>query len=189
MRTFISINLDNSITGTLAGIQNNLKERIYLSNPDYLKFIKWEDRNKFHITLFFIGKTDLNKVKEIEQVLSSMESGLVNEIKFELKGINAFPDLKYPGVLILELINEDRRVFDLYQNIIIRFKAIGLTSNKSFRPHITLGRIRRDRKLNLSGLKTDIMPGINFSADKFYLMESKLKSHGSEYSVIKEFHI
>jgi len=190
MRTFVSINLDSSIISTLADIQNNLKERISFLNPDYLKFIKWEDKNKFHLTLFFVGETDLNKVREIETVLSSMESGLsVRQIYLELKCINAFPNLKYPRVLILELLNEDRKVFEIYQNIIIRFKTIGLIYDKSFRPHITLGRIRRDRKLTLSGLNTDIIQGISFSADKFYLMESKLKIHGSEYSVIKEFHI
>lgn len=190
MRTFVSINLDNSIISTLADIQNNLKERIFFLNPDYLKFIKWEDKNKFHITLFFIGDTDDKKLREIEQTLTSVESGLSNhKIIFELKCINAFPNLKYPRVLILELLNQDRKVIDLYQNISDCLKKTGLTSDKSFRPHITLGRIRRDRKLNLSGLNTDIIQGISFSAYKFSLMESRLKSHGSEYSVIRDYSI
>ena len=190
MRTFVSVNLDNSTLIILADIQNKLKERISFLNPKYLKFIKWEDKNKFHVTLFFIGETDVNKVNEAEQALTSMQSrSSRQEIKFELKGINAFPDLKYPRVLILELINEDRIIFDLYQNIINSFKTIGLISGKSFHPHITLGRIRRDKKLNLSGLNTDILNGINFSAGKFFLMESRLKSNGSEYSVIKSYNV
>jgi 2'-5' RNA ligase len=127
-------------------------------------------------------------VNEIGQQLSLLESGLThNEIMFELKNLNAFPKLKYPRVLILELLNKDRKVIELSQKINASMKEIGLTCDKSFRPHITLGRVKREHKINLSGLDTEIITANTFSVNKFYLMESKLNKYGSEYSVIKEY--
>lgn len=101
--------------------------------------------------------------------------------------INAFPDLKYPRVLILELVNKDRKIYELYQDLNIRLKEIGLISDKTFRPHITLGRVKRDKKINLSRLNTEIISSDTFTINKFFLMESSLKKYGSEYSVIKEY--
>ena len=188
MRTFISINTDDSLKNTISGIQKNLKKSISLLNEDFLKSIRWEDRDKFHMTLFFIGDVNESRLNEINFMLSKMESGLsLNEIKFELKSINAFPKLKYPRVLILELINEDKKVFELSQRINDSLKEIGFVNDKTFKPHITLGRIKRDHKINLTGLDCSISSGLVFSSKEFFLMESKLKSTGSEYTVIKKF--
>ena len=119
-----------------------------------------------------------------------LESGSsFKEIIFELKNINAFPKLRYFRVLILELLNKDKKIFELSKKINVCLKGIGLISDKSFRPHITLGRVKREHKINLSGLKTEITPGIIFSANKFHLMKSIMKSYGSEYSVIKDYNL
>ncbi len=190
MRSFISINPDDSVKNTISGIQKNLKKSISLLNEDFLKSIRWEDKDKFHLTLFFIGDVQDSRLNEINILLSKTESELtLTGIKFELKSINAFPKLRYPRVLILELLNEDKKIFELSQRINDSLKYADIVSDKIFKPHITLGRVKREHKINLTGLDCRISPGLVFSSKEFFLMESKLKSTGSEYSVIKKFNI
>jgi len=190
MRTFISINTDDSVKEIIAGIQKKLKKSISLLNEDFLKSIRWEDKDKFHLTLFFIGDVNESRLNEINFLMSKKESELsLTGIKFELKGINAFPKLRYPRVLILELMNEDKKVFELSQRINESLKEIGFINDKIFKPHITLGRVKREHKINLTGLDCSINHGITFSANEFFLMESKLMSSGSEYTVIKKYMI
>jgi RNA 2',3'-cyclic 3'-phosphodiesterase len=190
MRTFISLNPDEPVRKKISEIQNYVKEKISDLNPEFLNSIKWEPENKFHLTLFFIGETDENKVSVIHSGLKKLESGIsFKEINFKLKSINAFPKLKYPRVLILELDNEDKKVFELSNKINSVLKEIGFENDKLFHPHFTIGRIKRDHKINLTKLENNIEIDLNFYVNKFFLMESKLKKDGSEYSVIDDYKI
>ncbi|HMS63732.1 MAG TPA: RNA 2',3'-cyclic phosphodiesterase [Ignavibacteria bacterium] len=188
MRTFISINISESIKNITEKIQQKFKSDISQADHNLLRSVKWESKNKFHITLYFIGDLNDFKLKEIDHELSDLSSKLnLNEISFELGNINAFPDLKNPRVLMIELLNEDKKLIELSRKINSSFLKLGYENDKPFHPHITLGRIKRDRKIDLSGLKTELNSGVKFSVNEFYLMESKLTKEGSEYSVLKKF--
>jgi 2'-5' RNA ligase len=138
--------------------------------------------------LFFIGETNENKLTEIDYCLSDLEIGMsLNEIEFNLSRINAFPKLRFPRVLIIELLNKDKKVELLSQKINEAMNRIGFRNDKHFQPHITLGRVKREHKINLNGLENNIKSDLHFSVNEFQLMESKLKSSGSEYSVLKRY--
>ena len=190
MRTFISINIDDTVKKKLSGIQAELKNKISEISKDSLRAIKWTDKENFHLTLFFIGEVNESRLKEIDNNLSKLEGELsLNEIEFDLKSFNAFPKLRYPRVLMLELHNEDKKVFELSGKINESLKSTGFESDKKFRPHITLGRVKREQKINLTGLDNFIKMDLKFSVKEFYLMESKLKSSGSKYSVLKKYRL
>ena len=188
MRIFISININDSVKKIIENIQDKLKKDITKIDHNLLKFIKWENKNKFHLTLLFIGDVNELRLSEISHHLTEMNSKLkLEEIKFELGNINAFPNMKSPRVLMLELFNEDNKVFSLFESINSSLKKLGIESDKTFRPHITLGRVKRDKKLNLSNLNTELNSNVKFSVNDFFLMESKLMKTGSEYIEIKLF--
>ncbi|MBK8550462.1 MAG: RNA 2',3'-cyclic phosphodiesterase [Ignavibacteria bacterium] len=188
MRAFISINIDDSTNEKISDIQNKVKDEVSAISKDFLKSISWTDKDKFHLTLFFIGEVIGDKLKEIDNCLINIGSSL-NEIRFDFKCINAFPKLKYPRVLIIELLNKDKKVAELSERINEGMKNIGFVNDKLFHPHITLGRVKREHKINLTGLEKNIKSDLNFSVNGFCLMESKLKSTGAEYSVIKNYKI
>ncbi|MDQ3022105.1 MAG: RNA 2',3'-cyclic phosphodiesterase [Bacteroidota bacterium] len=190
MRTFISINPDIEIKKEISKIQNELKEQIFSINNAFIKSIKWETEDKFHITLFFIGDTSESKVNNIHSGIIKLESSLsLNEINFAAKNVNAFPKLKYPRVIILDLVNENNKIFELSNKLNTVLKEEGFESIQRFHPHITLGRIKRENKINLIGLENKTKMDLNFRVKNFYLMESKLKNIGSEYSILKEYKI
>lgn len=185
MRAFISLNLSEEKKKEVFEIQSEVKK---LFDIDTINSIKWEGRDKFHQTIFFLGDVEENTVQNISTNLEKIKSEIdFREIKFTATGINAFPKLRYPRVLIIELENPDGRVFLLYDKICEKLSAYGFKPDKKFYPHITLGRVRRDRKINLDFLKEKAKINFNFSLNDFYLMESKLDSSGSVYKEIKKF--
>lgn len=189
-RTFISLNPCDVAKKKLTEIQNNVKKSVSEINPAYLNSIKWDFEDKFHITLFFIGNISEIKLAEVKLKLKSIENELfIGELIFTANKINAFPKLRYPGVLFLDLINEDNKVIELFNKINNSMKDSGIINVKSFHPHITLGRIKKDRKINLTALENMKKVDWNFSVVNFYLMESNLKRSGSEYSVIEKYKI
>lgn len=187
MRTFISINLDESTKNEIYKIQKEIKN--YL-DENTVNSIKWEEREKFHITLFFLGDVTDSQADLISEKLESVNSGKsISFMKFKSKSINAFPNLKNPRVLIIDLENEDNQIEFLYNEITTSLAEIGFEPEKNFHSHITLGRVRRDRRVRLNDVAEKIIPDFEFEVKEFYFMESKMDRFGSKYKVIKKFEL
>lgn len=185
MRVFISLNLTEEKKREIFDIQSEVKK---LLDGDMVESIKWEGRDKFHQTIFFLGDAGEKVVREISAELEKIKREIdFKETEFIASEINAFPKLRFPRVLIVELENPDGNAFWLYEKICEKLVSFGFKPDKKFHPHITLGRVRKDRKINLDFLKDKIKLTFNFSLNDFYLMESKLDSRGSVYKEIKRF--
>ena len=63
----------------------------------------------------------------------------------------------------------------------------GFKSDKPFHPHITLARVRRNKKINLTLINDFSFPEIEFNVRNFSLMESRLSSSGAEHFLIRDF--
>ena len=185
MRSFISLNISSDTKEEFYKIQNEVKKNI---DESQVNRIRWEKRDKFHMTLFFLGDVPTEKIKEIAYELQSVSSDdQTNGIPFKANSINAFPNLKYPRVLIVELFNEDKKAVELYDNIKQVLSQFDFKPDKKFHPHITLGRVKKNQKINLIELADKISFDISFTITNFYLMESKLDYLGSVYKIIKRF--
>ncbi|MCX6163434.1 MAG: RNA 2',3'-cyclic phosphodiesterase [Ignavibacteriae bacterium] len=185
MRAFISLNLCEEKKREVFGIQSEVKK---LLDSSVINSIKWEGRDKFHQTIFFLVDVKENIIQNISNDLEKIKREInFFEIKFIATNINAFPKLRYPRVLIVELENPDGNVFVLYDKICEKLNIYGFEPDKKFHPHITLGRVKRDRKINLEFLRNKIKINLSFNLNDFYLMESKLDSKGSVYREIKRF--
>jgi len=190
MRAFISLNPDYDTKKKISEIQLNVKEKVFEINKDFFNSIKWEPEDKFHMTLFFIGEIDEANINKVRFKLTEMENELENhEMIFSAIGINAFPKLKIPRVIIIELENKDKNVFVLSERINSKLKEMNIHSDKKFYPHVTIGRVKKDRKINLTGIKGKIISELEFGVKNFFLMKSELKSSGSEFSVLKEYNV
>lgn len=185
MRAFISLNLTEEKKREFSEIQNRVKD---LLDNRVIDSIKWEGKDKFHQTIFFLGDVPENVAGKISADLEKIKSGInFDKINFIAKEISAFPNLRSPRVLTIGLENPDGNVFLLYDKICENLSPYGFIPDKKFHPHITLGRVKRDKKINLVSLKEKINFNIEFSCEDFFLMESKLDSRGSVYREIKKF--
>lgn len=185
MRVFISLNLTEEKKREFSEIQNRVKD---LLDNRAVDSIKWEGEDKFHQTIFYLGDVPENVIGKISADLEKIKSEInFNKINFIAKEICAFPNLRYPRVLTIGLENPDGNAFLLYDKICEKLSPYGFSPDKKFHPHITLGRVKRDKKVNLVSLKEKINFTIEFSCEDFFLMESKLDSRGSVYREIKKF--
>jgi len=185
MRSFISLNVSNDTKDEFYKIQNDVKKNI---GESLVNRIRWEKRDKFHMTLFFLGDVLPEKIKEISNELKTVNLDTQSsDILFKANSINAFPNLKYPRVLIVEFINEDKKAAELYEKIKQVLSQFDFKPDKKFHPHITLGRVKKNQKVNLVEFAEKISFNLTFSINSFYLMKSKLDYRGSVYKIIKRF--
>ncbi len=180
-RAFLSLNFDDHLKVKIAEIQKELQKKL----SGYL--IKWENPEKFHMTVRFLGDVYENVLSEIIRGLEETKFGF-RSINFNSNGIGFFPNARRPNVVFTALEEEGNKSEILVNEIDKVITGVGINPDKKFVAHITLGRFRRE---NRSGVNPDDLIDFEpFSVrfNSFYLMESKLDSKGSRYYPIKKFY-
>jgi 2'-5' RNA ligase len=138
-RTFIAIALPEPIERELAKLQAELAPAL----PDFRCAVALP----FHMTLAFLGDVPNRDLKEI---CSAAASGakVMEPFEIQVEGLGAFPNPSRPRVVWAGLTSSNSTVLqDLQRSIVRSVAAIGYRPDlERFHPHITLGRIRHDRR-------------------------------------------
>lgn len=108
MRTFIAIDLPQNIKDEVLIIQNFLAENI--------DEFKWEKKEKFHITLKFLGETFDSQYQDIINILEKI-SATVFSFDLFLDRSNVFPNFRNSRVIVMNLKNEDDSIFKIANEI------------------------------------------------------------------------
>ena len=180
LRTFLSLNINSSLKKKISDIQKKLQ--IFLKEHA----IKWEDPEKYHLTLRFLGDVDEKYVGMLANDLDMLIFDF-DELKFHSEGFGFFPNPKRPNVVFIELKEEGNNTEFLLSKIDEVISKYGIKPDKKFVAHITMGRFRRE---NRKSVQTEGIPdfepfGLEFPV--FYLMKSVLDSKGAVHSVLSEF--
>ncbi len=180
MRAFISLNLDKAKKELVKKYRDELRN---IMGSDIAEKIKWEAEDKYHITLFFIGviKDGLKNIMKKE--LDNIGELNIGKIEFEFDRLSAFPDLRNPRVIYLEVIDKEKKSFALSEEVEERMNFLGFEQNKKFVPHITLGRVRKNERIQLKDMNIEC-EGEKFICDNVCLMKSALTSKGSYYEEV-----
>ncbi|MCU0372093.1 MAG: RNA 2',3'-cyclic phosphodiesterase [Ignavibacteria bacterium] len=181
MRIFLSLNPDKGVLDSLKRLQDEIKEE--LGFTESFK-IKWEQEDKLHITLFFLGEVEEEKLNNIRESLRFIRKDDIGEINFETDEFGAFPNLRHPRVLVCRVNNPDGKVFTLNARIAGILENYGYRQDKRFSPHITLGRVKKNHIPNLLNLKSKKLKR-TFSEREFFIMKSVLSFKGSEYETLE----
>ena len=179
-RAFLSLNLEVPLKIKIAEIQKELQNSLSRYK------IKWENPDKFHLTIRFLGDLDENQLNEIKESLEKSQYGF-DRLEFHSDGIGFFPNPGRPNVVFVGLKEDGNNSNKLVEEIDKVITKSGIKPDKKFVAHITLGRFRRE---NRQGVETENLGGfepfdVNF--DSYYLMESVLDFRGSKYYEIKKF--
>lgn len=145
--------------------------------------VKWVREPNLHITLVFLGYVADENVAEIcEKIRGAVDDVEIFDLEFET--IELGPDAEDPKMIWLSG-RADENLRSLHEKI---EKALGtyVSSKKSFRPHITLGRIR-GRKWEALALKPEIFEKYNLivSVESVDIMASDFSDGGREYTIIE----
>jgi len=181
IRTFISLEIPEESIEKIIEIRDKTVGNI----PN----IKWEKKDKLHVTLKFLGDTNKDS---IVRICESIEGIILKYKPFELKfeKFGFFRRGSDPKILWVSL-NPNNILSELVNDIETSLVECGYEKeNRGFKPHITLLRFRGyevvEKVLSLTEV---ILPEIKFNAEKVIFYESKLLPSGSLYKPIKSFYL
>ena len=146
--------------------------------------IRWVPENNRHLTLAFLGNIPMSCVENLTGLFDQTYQQ-EKRFQFMLTRLTRFPKLTGR---IIALINEpDRPMEKLYQNTLRLLQSNQLElDRKEFRPHMTLGRIRRPKQLKtVFDQKTNICLDVT----KITLYQSTMTESGVIYTPLKETHL
>lgn len=150
--------------------------------------IRWEDPSKLHLTVQFLGDTDLNTIEYLKSNFKKLKTGF-KKINLRLNGIGFFPNEKFPKVVFASLEDDNNKCLQLAEKIKSITEKFGFEEAKKFVPHITLGRYKTSGR-KLQGFIPEInFEPIEYTFDSFYIMKSELTPNGARYNVIEKFSI
>jgi len=176
MRVFVSIDISNNeIINSIKNFQNLIKvdaKAIEIQN--------------LHFTLQFLGEISERETQLIIQELHKIEFS-----KFEicLKGIGVFPNIEAPKIIWIGIDeHSSNKMINLSKKVEKSLEPLGFMSNKPFKPHITVFRIKK--KIRDITKEMKIYKNINFGIQEvsnFKLKKSELTTNGPIYSDLMEF--
>ena len=175
MRTFVAIEISN----------NNIINSIKKFQTEININAKPVESENFHFTLQFLGEVSEEISQKIIQALRKIE---FSSFSVNLKGVGAFPKSKSPRVVWVGTDNDGgNMLIQLSKKVEKALEPLGFFSDKPFRPHITVFRIKKkigDITNELNSQKT-IDFGIQ-NVTNLKLKKSELTPNGPIYSDLEE---
>ncbi|RPI75224.1 MAG: RNA 2',3'-cyclic phosphodiesterase [Ignavibacteriales bacterium] len=187
IRLFIALDIPEEIIEKIITLRNSV-----IANPyDY----KWENPEKIHLTIKFIGEVNDNLVPEIIDEISFVSAYKPFSCSFGRFGF--FYSKDNPVILWLGL-NINQEIFSLERKLNDKLVKFGIKEEKrKFKPHLTLMRIKKKIDKNfLYSFENCKLPGTEFTLDSVSLIKSEFHSYlpgsnagDSIYTQIKNYNL
>jgi len=182
IRSFIAFDIDSeSIVKRLSEVQKTL-----VNTGADLKIV--EPKN-IHVTMRFLGDVSPNMIDSIHE---EMEKVSFVTFEIELRGLGAFPTLKYARVVWVGIKKGAEKLTDIFNQLEPRIQGLGFRPDpKGFSPHLTIARVKSGRN------KAELIRAIQeledyqfgmIKASCLKLKRSVLTPKGPIYSTLKEVH-
>jgi len=172
-RVFIGIPVDQAAQRQIDALLSPIKSSI--------QGIRWVPEHNRHLTLAFLGNRPAGVV---ENITRSMDRAYQHEKVFQ----TGFSNLRrFPGsssnilALVFKVETHLAHLFQVTQELLME-NGFELTRTQ-FRPHITLGRFRRNPRLKTT---LNQQTNISLQVGKVTFYQSTLTQAGSTYLALKE---
>jgi 2'-5' RNA ligase len=174
MRTFVAVEItDQGILNSIKNLQSNLRIE---ARPVELQ--------NMHFTLLFLGEIPEDMVQRVQNELKTIQFDSF-DISFE--GIGAFPKPKFPRVVWIGVKDGAEELVELAKIVEKKLSPLGFKSDKEFKPHITIFRIKN----KISDITDDLAKYYNEkfgvqNISKIKFKKSILTPSGPIYSDLQE---
>ena len=181
VRSFLAIELPRTIQKKIEEVQRDLKS----SHAD----VRWVSPERIHLTLKFLGNIDEPKIDPIAKSTEGLTDAL-SPFPLKVRGLGAFPHFKNPRVIWVGLIDGGVVLSSFQKALEIELEKIGLEpEDRSFHPHLTLGRVKsnrgRDELVGRMERYREEEFG-DFQVERVILFRSDLKPSGPIYTPLRE---
>ncbi len=182
MRLFVSIDLPDRLADAVADAQDRF------ADAEGLRFVDPDDA---HLTLFFLGDADRDRVDEVEAALErAVDDAGVDPFELRVGGFGVFPTLDYISVVWAGVREGGGAAETTRLNGAIEreFEALGFEGDDhDFTPHVTLARMDDARGKDLvQRVVRETDPDLGaFRVEEVRLTESTLTNDGPVYETVR----
>lgn len=176
MRLFVAIPMPESVTEQVGEVQEPIEG------------VRWQKEQKLHLTLKFLGNTETQRAREIQQALDAIS---ISSFSITIDGLGYFPKGKKPRVLWAG-IQKNEPLQKLHEAVESRCTDLGFDpEQRSFKPHVTIGRIKGASRSEVEDF-IDQHKNFHISdvpVEEFVLFESKLHPEGAKHFRKKTYNL
>jgi len=176
VRSFFAIDLPAALTAEIQVLQAHLRN----VGAD----VRWTRPEGVHLTLKFLGDLAEDLIEPLAQAAGRVAAGHA-PLTLRVSGAGVFPGRSKPRVLWLGLDGDLERLINLQKDIETAAVEFGFApEGRPFRPHLTLGRFRSNRRKNELLVQVEqLRPRpLEFPAEEVILFKSDLKPTGAVYT-------
>lgn len=179
MRLFVALNLPPEERERIYGAAAPLRRE---GLP-----VRWTREHALHLTLRFLGEVEPDALEDLERAIAAA-AAIVTPFTMRLGGSGAFPSLSRPRVLWVG-VDAAPELLTLHAALERELAPLGFAPEPGpFRPHLTLGRVRRGAALRgTAALLGEIHFAASLQVSEFELMRSHLTPEGSRYELLRTF--
>lgn len=177
IRSFVGIFPPHEITEQIFSVQSQLK--------DIAPHAKWEQQQKFHITIQFLGNKTQSWLESLYRKLS--DTMPLSPFPVSLTKTGCFPNRYLPKIFWIGSEREENpELVDCAEFVAKMSAGLGHEPEiKPFHPHITLGRGKGKISPPLiHNLETVTFHPLEFQCSELRIMKSVLARSGSNYSTL-----
>ena len=184
MRTFIAVDLSEEQKEGLYTLQKELKKEF--------NNVKWVNHSNLHVTLKFIGETEEEDAERFSEIVQKAVRGFA-PFEMSLNELGFFPGPHKPRIIWVGVDKGKEELQKIWKEVELAFQEEGFPlSDKNFKPHVTIGRIRRVQK------KVPAQKWINehsaydlspYLVDNITVYRSDLQPQGAVYTPIDRVYL
>ncbi len=185
IRTFIALNLDDSIRHLLAGVIHQMAQE--------LPSIRWVDPQGIHLTLAFLGDLTDEHLAEAMQAAKAA-APRVAPFEVRLSHLGVFDTLLRPRVIWVGIDEPSGVLQQLHHTLNRELEKRGFAVEKRpFSPHLTLARIKvplkPEERQSLLGLlrETKMTSSSPYRVGRLSVMKSELLRSGARYTHLQDY--
>ena len=176
MRTFVAVEIfENNVMNAISKFQSEISS--INTKP--------VEPHNLHFTLQFLGEISGEKMEEVKKTLQRIEFSNFN---VNFRGVGVFPKMKFPRVIWIGTDDKGgNALVDLAKKVETNLFPLGFTSDKPFKPHITVFRIK-NKIGNITG-ELKKFESFDFGSQEitnFKFKQSILTPKGPVYSDLEE---
>lgn len=177
-RLFLSIDLPEYVKDSLEALSG-----------EEVKGFNFVPRERYHLTLKFIGDIPGQFQEEVEKAIDPIE---VHTFLLPIEGLGSFPPNGHPHAVWAGVASAHPRLFQLHKKIEDALFNIGIEPEKRiYHPHITIARVSHaaDETVRQFIKRHPDFGAAPFKVEQFHLMRSEVIEGRRTYTVEKTWEL
>ena len=186
IRTFVAIELDETISAALTDLQEQLKADVPRGS------VRWVRPEGIHLTLKFLGDVSVARIEELEQALTQACTPCP-VFSFSVGGLGCFPNPRRPRVIWVGVQEGGGTLKRLQEAVEHGMEKLGFApEGRRFDAHLTVGRTQQRassgdvRLLGQLVSETEVGRLGQMEVQAVSLIKSDLRPSGAVYTRLAE---